>query len=228
MRARTIGGLATATGLLAWAAAAAGQGVWVSNDGKSHVVGVAGMHGIMIDDEGGERFDLADLRDGETRVFGRGDKQLTARRDGDEVELTRPARGKESALRVTCKLSSDQCSVMTFGDDPDKVVVLVEKERVCVNGEGDCDADADIDIVRGFAGHGGARVIMTDLDCTDEDCEELGNPDGRMKIIRVHTTHDGSSVSLRCPKGDTTMRVESDEADKTYLCPKHSLRLEKR
>jgi hypothetical protein len=226
MNARVISGLAAATGLLAWAAAAAGQGVWVSNDGKSHVIG-AGTHSIMIDDEGGERFNLADLRDGETRVFGRGDKQLTATRDGDEVELTRPARGKESALRVTCQLSSDQCSVVTFGDEPDKVMVLVQKERVCVDGEGDCDVD--IDIVRGIGGHeSGARVIVTDLDCADADCEELAGPEGPMKIIRVHASHESSHVSLRCPKGDTTMRVDTDDADKTYLCPKHSLRLEKR
>ena len=38
---------------------------------------------------------------------------------------------------------------------------------------------------------------------------------------------DGEEVVLRCPEGDTTMRVDLDEADETYLCPKHSLPLEK-
>ncbi len=225
MNARAIGGLALATGLLAWAAAAAGQGVWVSNDGKSHVIGT-GAHAIMIDDEGGEHFDLADLRDGETRVFGRGDKQLTATRTGDEVVLSRPAHGSESAVRITCSVTSDDCSVVTFDDEPDKVLVVVEKTRTCVNGDGDCVAD--VDIVSGLPGSG-AHVVIRKIECDGEDCKdenELGA--SPMKVIRVRTPHESSHVSLRCPKGDTTMRVDSAEADNTYLCPKHSLRLEKR
>jgi len=32
---------------------------------------------------------------------------------------------------------------------------------------------------------------------------------------------------LRCPEGDTTMRVKKEEVDEVFLCPKHSLPLEK-
>jgi hypothetical protein len=33
-------------------------------------------------------------------------------------------------------------------------------------------------------------------------------------------------VSLRCPEGDTTMRVDKSEAEDVFLCPKHSVPLE--
>jgi hypothetical protein len=227
MNARWIGGAAV-VGLFAWAAVAAGNGVWVSNEGKAKVIG-SGMHAFFIDDEGGDRFDLADLRDGETKTFGSGDKQLTATRTGDEVALSRPAHGKESAMRVTCKLSSDHCSVVTFDDDPEKVMVIVQKTRECIDGEGDCDADADVDIVSGVGGPGAHHVIVRKIECNGDDCENLdeaGSADLPMKIVRVHSG-PSDRVTLRCPKGDTTMRVAPDEADKSYLCPKHSLRLEK-
>ena len=91
MRKRAIPAAVAAVGALASIAVAAGP-VWVSSDGQAHVVAGA-AHAIVLDEEGGERFDVADLRDGETRVFGVGERQLTARRSGDEVVLERPAPG---------------------------------------------------------------------------------------------------------------------------------------
>jgi len=237
MRARAIGGLAAAVGLLAWAATAAGQ-VWVSDDGHAHAL-ASGMHAWMIEDGGGERFDLADLADGETRIFGQGDKQITARRNGDEVLLGRPARGDQSEMRVTCRLSSDRCAVVTFDDEPSKVMLIVEKSRECVGDDAECEDE--VDILSGVGGPG-AHVIVRKVECDGADCREIEDElggiagaaeRGTVKVVRagasgeIMVVESGSRVSLRCPKGDTTMRVERDEADKTYLCPKHSLPLEK-
>jgi hypothetical protein len=36
---------------------------------------------------------------------------------------------------------------------------------------------------------------------------------------------DGKTV-LRCPEGDATVRVDEEEADDTFLCPKHSVPME--
>jgi hypothetical protein len=36
-----------------------------------------------------------------------------------------------------------------------------------------------------------------------------------------------NKISLRCPEGDTTMRVEKAEVEDVFLCPKHSVPLEK-
>jgi hypothetical protein len=38
---------------------------------------------------------------------------------------------------------------------------------------------------------------------------------------------EDARISLRCPEGDTTMRVEKEEAEDVFLCPKHSVPLEK-
>jgi len=236
MRARMIGGLA-AVGFLAFATVVAGQ-VWVSDDGQAHTLS-SGMHAVMIADEGGERFDLADLSDGETRIFGQGAKQLTATRSGDEVVLNRPARGDESEVRVTCRLSSDSCSVVTFADEPEKVMLIVQKTRECSGDDAECEADLDI-----LSGVGGsdAHVFLRKVECDGANCRESEEEldglagvagHGTVKVVRtgapgeVMIVERESRVSLRCPQGDTTMRVEGDDADKTYLCPKHSLPLEK-
>lgn len=230
MRRRTICVLVAAVGLLAWVAAAAGE--WVPKDGQAHAV-AAGMHAVFLGDEGGERFDLADLRDGETRLFGEGDKQLTARRSGDEVVLSRPPRGDESELRIVCRLSSDRCSVVTFDDAPEKVLLIVEKTRECVGDAAECTAagEIDVDVLSGI-GEPGAHVFLHKVECTGDDCAEsedvraiagIGGP----HTIKILRSGGPDEVSLRCPEGDTTMRVERSEAEKTYLCPKHSLPLKK-
>ncbi len=221
VRLYTVGGLALA-GLLAYGAPAIGQ-VWVSSEGKSHEV-PAGAHMLVIDDEGGERFDLADLADGETRVFGEGEKQLTARRSGDEVVLSRPASGGESAMRITCRLSTDACSVVTIDGETPKTMVIVEKSRECHGDDADCEVDAD---VIGSLPHG-AKVIVRRVECDGEDCQDVDETlEATAGAAVVHVETAGGRTVLRCPKGDTTMRVESDEASKTWLCPKHSLPLEK-
>ena len=227
MRGRTISVLAVAAvGALAWVATAAGE--WVSKDGHAHAV-AAGMHAVFIGDEDGERFDLADLRDGETRLFGRGDKQLTARRSGDEVVLSRPARGDDSELRIVCRLSSDQCSVVTFEDEPEKVLLMVEKHRECAGDPADCEGPFDVDVLSG-AGEPGRHVVIRRVECSGDDCDELEDVAAGTAAphsIKILRSGDPDQVALRCPKGDTTMRVARADAEKTYLCPQHSLPLEK-
>ena len=54
----------------------AGDAQWVAKDGEM-VELHAHANAMFISDEGGEPFDLAELRDGETRTFGEGQKQVT-------------------------------------------------------------------------------------------------------------------------------------------------------
>lgn len=163
----------------------------------------------------GEVFDLADLRDGETRVFGEGDRQLTGVREGDEVRITRDARSDAKVLSIRCNVTSDTCQVVT-SDDGDQVAVRIEKTRRCVDGEGDCMTD-DIDVIAlggGAAGHSERTIeIVTEGSAT---------ADGLHWVAA-----DGSRVRLSCPEGDATMWVEQGEAARTFLCPKHSVPLEK-
>jgi len=129
-------------------------------------------------------------------------------------------------------------------------MIVVRKTRECVNGVGDCDAALD-DLDLGSGGH--RIVVRKTIECDDAgNCEEhedvsehgdghaviqlkeLGGAEsGEVRVIRAHgpgaimILEDGDTVTLRCPEGDTTMRVEKQEAADVFLCPKHSVPLEK-
>jgi len=68
--------------------------------------------------------------------------------------------------------------------------------------------------------------IDGDLDVMNvmKDIFVVGDDDGGTRRIVVRS---GSQASLRCPEGDVTMVVDRDEADETYLCPKHAVPLER-
>ena len=60
-----------------------------------------------------------------------------------------------------------------------------------------------------------------------------GEFDGDTIVVGDHAKGDmvfistDDKITLRCPEGDTTMRVEKTEAEDVFLCPKHSVPLEK-
>ena len=160
IRAAVLSGLAL---VLVSGIALAADGTWVAADGNVHQL----RHGkaMFFSEDGAERFDLSELRDGETRTFGSGARAVTVSRSGDSVTISRTESGDDvSVIDVTCDVNQDSCTVLTFPDDPEKVMIAIEKERVCVNGEGDCDFSGGI----AAAGH-----IVVDIDCEGEDCPEL-------------------------------------------------------
>jgi hypothetical protein len=163
MRQGTIGAVVMAATLVLGGVALAG-GVWVSDSGEKHEVG----HNAIFLDGDAEAFDLSDLADGETRTFGSGDEQLTATRNGDSVTLDRPARGDEKAITINCELGADSCQVMTFGDDSDKVSVMITKSRT---------------------GHGGGLVTI------DEDV--IGHGDGTATIVIERIGIGGDDPDVR-------------------------------
>jgi hypothetical protein len=238
--------------VVAAVATTADDNVWVSDDGHHHYLH-AGEHNTFFH-EGATEFDVADLADGETRVIGVGDKQITATRSGDEVTLSRPATGDDSALSITCRLSTDTCKVLTFEDDPEKVMIVIKKTRECVDGVGDCDVDVDITALGDIGEDSHARIIVRKtVECDDEgNCTEsddvtegsfhghgmvhvesaAGSP-GEVVVIekggpgQLVFIGESDKAVLSCPEGDTTMRVDREEADDVFLCPKHSVPLEK-
>lgn len=170
-------GIIAAALSLAVLPALAGGGVWVSNDGTRHEV-----HGrtLLVGESGdGKVFDVAELADGETRVFGTGVKQIVASRRGDLVTLTRESEaGRHPGLDLECRVDADTCQVITFEDDPDRVLVMAEKVRRCDNGVGDCDEDP----VR-FGERGTAVFVEKRVDCGDtESCGDI-----------VHLTDDSGA-----------------------------------
>jgi hypothetical protein len=234
-------GAAAVAAVFTAAGAGAGGSVWISSDGDATVAHVAGHSGggsgAMFLGEDGEVFDLSELADGEVRVFGSGDKQVTVSRAGDEAVIERAANGDVRAVETRCRLATDTCQVLTFPDDPEKVMIVVRQSRRCEDRAGDCDA----------ATHMAHVFVQRSSGCDGEDeCAESDDVAVRSHTIRVASGGDPaelvvieeagapfvffgdtSRVTLACPEGDTTMRVDADEANDVFLCPKHSLPLEK-
>ena len=211
----------------------AGCAEWVTDDDQT--IEIHAHANAMFFDENGESFDLAELRDGETRTFGEGQKQVTVARVGDVVTIVRDESEEKSKLEIQCDTGRDTCKVITFSDDPEKVMIMIQKTRECVNGVGDCD---DVDIAFDSIGEGGHAIIRT-VKCNDAgDCEHFENVVGGSEVIAigdyggqphhkmviVHSDEMNSdSVLLRCPEGDSKIHVDKDEAADTFLCPKHSV-----
>jgi len=258
----------TAVLLMTVGVASAADGEWISDEGKLHKLSGNAMF-ISADGGDADRFDLSEMRDGETRTFGVGARAVTVSRRGDVATISRSASGKEvSTIDIACDLDEDTCTVLTFADDPEKVMVAIEKERVCVNGEGDCDAHT------GEWVHDDGAHVIVEIDCDGDECDELqhlqleeihegmgsfivksdgaegtlnrvmikrmaeGGEDGHNVFVQrvggesaaaqrqLHRVHMNSTM-LRCPEGDATLSVTKEEAEETFLCPKHSTPLEK-
>jgi hypothetical protein len=105
----------------------------------------------------------------------------------------------------------------------------------------DCDGDEDcsalklhnVFIGRVPVGEPGELTWTQRIECEGEDdCEDVrvildGDVDlsahGDLMRVMLHEV----KATLRCPEGDTTMVLSPEDADQVYLCPKHSLPLEK-
>ena len=138
-------------------------------------------------------------------------------------------------LTIQCSVDQDSCQVMTIGDDG-KVAVMIEKTRHCDAGVGDCELH-DIDVVA-IGDHGAHQNVFVKKICDGDDC-------GDSKMIEIvaggghgqsfswvgadaHALHlDSGRVHLGCPEGDASLWVDREEAGDTFLCPKHSVPLEK-
>lgn len=222
--------LALAAVLLA-APLVAGEGEWVTDDHQT--IAIHAVHDAMFFGEGGETFDLSDLRDGETRTFGEGAKQITVDRLGDVVTIVREESGDEGKLEILCDAGKDTCQVITFEKDPEKVMIMIKKTRHCINDVGDCDGmNLTIDSIAG-AGH----AIIKTVKCNDAgECEHFENVIGGPASVEIHEFKGGphhnmmfisdghaDEVLLSCPEGDSRIHVGLEEAEDTFLCPKHSV-----
>lgn len=203
----------------------------------SHGGGNHARH-MIID---GEKIDLSDLADGETRTFGQGEHQITAVREGDLITIA--VGDTEMVSDFTCHAAKDNCFVILSGDD-DAVKLMVTRggegtghmeKQVMVMAFGDREHDADHEFV--FSDEDGEQVNVM-VSTHGEGHHWVSRDDGD---VRVFVTRDGEgdskvrrivlhadTTTLRCPEGDTTMRLqEGDEDEGPFYCPKHDIKLEK-
>jgi len=244
---------ALALGLAGWSGAAAGEKTWVTDDAE--VIQLHAAHAWSLHADDAEEFDLSDLADGETRVFGEGDKQVTVSRQGDEVTISHPPKRDGSPMSLVCDLDRDECKILTFEEGPARTAIVIRKHVDCGGDDEDC---AHVELTNLAIGGESSRIMIhKSIDCDGEDCaeaEQMIRLGGKQSFATVHVVTDGSTVDdeqdilvlsgaddahgfvvigaddavmLRCPEGDTTMRVALDEANETYLCPRHSVPLEK-
>ena len=109
-----------------------------------------------------------------------------------------------------CRIDRDRCQVVTFDEEPGKLMLIAKKVSTCEPGDDDCE---------------GVAVVDVDVEVLGGDAHGWVHADKGVRGLKM--LGDGDEVLLRCPERDTTMHVALDEADDTFLCPKHSVPLEK-
>lgn len=192
-----------------------------------------------------QKFNLADLANGETRTFGEGDHAITATRRGDDIEVTFTADdGKSRNQTLHCTVGKDSCYAYAVSEGGEGHVVVLSKTGASAGKDGEkeltkvvlADGTPDARQLMVFAAddEDGSQVVikgdgegMTWITTDVETAEVAGGGTAAhpgMKVIKV--VAEGGSV-LRCPEGDATLTLKKGE-EKTgpYFCPRHNLKME--
>ena len=176
---------------------------------------------------------LQDLADGETRTFGEGDHKVTVTRKGDQlsvnVEGMEGLHGKHVMIGtaghdIDCDNEKGDCNLWVSEDG--NVIKLgaggIDGNAMFFSDEGDAhgnvvieavgdggDIEKEVRVIRiGEGGEGGPHIIKM--------IGGLMGPDGH-----------GDHTVLRCEEGDTTMVLDTVEAEEVFFCPKHKTELKK-
>ncbi len=186
-----------------------------------------------------QKFNLADLADGETRTFGEGDHAITATRNGDDVTITYKGDSKAGTHTLHCTAGKDSCFATILGTDGKTPMVMLSKSgpaggnshpkvatKVVLLGDdadpkklGDLDSDDESGDPMVVSSDDSGMVWVT----SDEDTSTPGTHSG-VRVIKIVT--DAGTV-LRCPEGDATLTLKKGEENTgPYFCPRHNLKME--
>ena len=172
----------------------------------------------------GEKIDLAELGDGETRFFEAGDRQVVATRYGDTVELTIEDPDGEDTT-IECDVTRDGCFVILpeGGEDARVMIVKTRTSGTALDGEIAVHLEA-IDGKHLLHGDGETTFAVM-VSMPEGDHEWISEHGSRLMVENLRFE---GGTTLRCPEGDTTMRLGPDDEDEgPFRCPKHDLELEK-
>lgn len=177
---------------------------WIALTGMT-VLGLA-LAGAAI----AKTYDLAEIKDGETKELGDGDHKVTATRTGDSVKVS--IKGKEG---------EDKTFSFDVGDGASTVLAIAGDEPGChkytFESESGDGTKRDVKVIALASGKGRGEHCMF----MGEDGVMLEGPGHHAVKIVKHI--DGRM--LRCPEGDATMTVEESDSG-AYYCPKHNVVLE--
>ncbi len=189
-----------------------------------HRMGAGGENCFFSD---GEPFDLSELADGETCYFGPREREVAVARIGDEVVMTLPGDDGETH-EIRCNVVEDGCFLLTGGEDDDASIMIMNTRGSHGHGKGNFVFFDDESL------SDSKRVLIQALSAVDNefvfgdhglqwvsDDEDAGE---HRKLFRM-LAEPGTMV--RCPEGDTTMRLEEDESAEGYYCPRHNVLMEK-
>ncbi len=189
-----------------------------------HRMGAGGENCFFSD---GERFDLSELADGETRYFGPPEREVAVARTGDEVVMTLSGDDGETH-EIKCNVVEDGCFILTKGEDEYASIMIMNTRGPHGHGKGNF-AFFDDEILSDSK-----RVLIQTLGAVDNefafgghgmqwvsDDDDAGVPQHLFRMLAEPGT------MVRCPEGDTTMRLEEDESAEGYHCPRHNVLMEK-
>jgi hypothetical protein len=188
-----------------------------------HRMGAGGENCFFSD---GESFDLSELADGETRYFGPREREVAVTRTGDEVVMTLSGDDGETH-EIKCNVVEDGCFIFTGDENEDASIRIMRTRGPHGHGREDFLFVGDESL------SDGRRVLIEALSAVDNkfvfgdqrmqwvsDDEDAG---GHQQLFRM-LAEPGTLV--RCPEGDTTMRLEEDESAEGYYCPRHNVMME--
>ena len=181
-----------------------------------------------------EKFNLADLADGESRTFGEGDHAITATRKGDEVTITLRGHGAKGGKETfACTVGKDHCYVMARGEDGKGQVVVLNKSESGKDGKktvttrvltssdsageqkimvfaGDDDDDLVIKELEP-----GMKWVTSQVDLDGESGEVVIHSDGEgLAVVTtdVSETEPGTKVVRIVAEGGTVLRCPEGDA----------------
>ncbi len=186
-----------------------------------HRMGAGGENCFFSD---GEPFDLSELADGETRYFGPPEREVAVARIGDEVVMTLPGDDGETH-EIKCNVVENGCFILTGGEDDDASIMIMNTRGSHGNGnfvffDDESLSDSKQVLIRTLSAVDDESFGGHDLQWISDD----EDADGHRMLFRM-LAEPGTMV--RCPEGDTTMRLEENESAEGYYCPRHDLLMEK-
>jgi hypothetical protein len=191
---------------------------------------------------------LEDLADGETRTFGEGDHKVTVTRNGDQLSVNvegleglKGFHGKHVMIGsaghdIECDDDKGDCNLWVSEDGN---VIKLGAGGIGGNAMFFSDAgDAHGNVIIKAIGDGGdidkeVHVIRIGEDGENTFTVDVEGGEGGPHVVKMigglmghHGSH-GDHTILRCEEGDTTMVLDTDEAEEVFFCPKHKTELKK-